>query len=298
MISNSRILRLISIVCIYIVPTLSEANDCGSKEGKVNDALTRFAIPKHFPPDSTAANLLAVASASAGQILSAAKGCVAIDGRASLEPACQAHDKCYEKKERSKHACDAAILHDWKQKCQSVYKNVCLQEGPFGNCILADPANVIREGCRQACKDFVALMSQVQQTNTGNWCPSCQAWNVSEQPIVWSFAGELPGKHCVSLFEPSVGNDDSTHTWGDNYLCSTENLGISFSYAGSISGMQCTRLHEDASPHTWGDNYLCVPNGSNLQFAWSSAGPIAGRTCIKINEPADPHTWDDNYLCY
>ena len=114
----------------------------------------------------------------------------------------------------------------------------------------------------------------------------------------WSYAGPIAGKHCVQINEPSTGNDGSTHTWGDNFLCSNQNHGIRWSYAGPIAGMRCTQLHESASPHRWGDNYLCVPSSSQLRFAWSSAGPISGKQCIKVNEPADPHKWDDNYLCY
>lgn len=121
---------------------------------------------------------------------------------------------------------------------------------------------------------------------------------VSRPKFWWSHAGQLSGKHCVLINEPSTGNDGTSHTWGDNYLCSNRDHGIRWSYAGPISGMRCTQIHELASPHTWGDNYLCVPSSSSLRFFWSSAGPISGKKCIKINEPADPHTWDDNYLCY
>ena len=120
----------------------------------------------------------------------------------------------------------------------------------------------------------------------------------SNVPFWWSYADPLPGKHCVLINEPSKGNDNTTHTWGDNYLCSNIDRGIRWSYARPISGMRCTQLHESSSPHTWGDNYLCVPPASPIHFSWSSAGPDTNKGCIKINEPADPHTWDDNYLCY
>lgn len=77
------------------------------------------------------------------------------------------------------------------------------------------------------------------------------------QKFQWSYAGRIRGKHCVQINEPSLGNDGSSHTWGDNYLCSNKNYGIRWSFAGPIRGMRCVNLHESASPHTWGDNYLC-----------------------------------------
>ena len=123
---------------------------------------------------------------------------------------------------------------------------------------------------------------------------------VNTNPLLfkWSYAGRIRGKHCVQINEPSLGNDGSSHTWGDNYLCSNKNYGIRWSFAGPIRGMRCVNLHESASPHTWGDNYLCIPSSSPIHFSWSSAGPIRGKRCVQINEPADPHTWNDNYLCY
>ncbi len=166
------------------------------------------------------------------------------------------------------------------------------------------PYSRIGGGCGYSRAGSVASCQAIPGYSSGvrtEWRKSsCGHLNTgtSKPKFSWSYAGKIPGKNCVSLYEASTGNDGSTHTWGDNYLCSTRNYGIRFHMAGPINGMRCTLLHEGASPHTWGDNYLCVPNSSNLQFSWSSAGPISGRRCIKINEPSDPHTWDDNYLCY
>lgn len=102
---------------------------------------------------------------------------------------------------------------------------------------------------------------------------------------------------CVNFWE---GADP--YTWGDNYLCSKDNLNIQWSPAGQINNTRCTQINETANPpeHTWADNHLCVPHDSPLFFSWSTAGKINGLECIQINEPAEPtnHTWEDNWLCY
>jgi len=105
------------------------------------------------------------------------------------------------------------------------------------------------------------------------------------------------GRTCTPITE---GSEPAAHTWHDNYLCTTANLGIRWSSAGPIAGMRCTQITEGAEPaaHTWHDNYLCVPNDSSLRFSWSSAGPIGGKTCTQWDEGSDPHTWMDNFLCY
>ncbi len=174
---------------------------------------------------------------------------------------------------------------------------VCCSDNPFGN----NPMYFLASGGYAYTKlDAVAQCSQYRNEQMFWKTTSCPANRQQPSPPLfsWSYAGAIPGKYCVLMNEPSLGNDGSTHTWGDNYLCSIYDMGIRWSFAGPINGMRCMNTHEPASPHTWGDNYLCVPTSSTIRFFWSSAGSIPGKACIKINEPADPHTWDDNYLCY
>ncbi|MEY2914817.1 MAG: hypothetical protein RLZZ184_4126 [Cyanobacteriota bacterium] len=95
-----------------------------------------------------------------------------------------------------------------------------------------------------------------------------------------------------------IHEDADPHAWSDNYLCSSQNWGVRWSQANAISGMKCTRIHEDADPHAWGDNFLCVPQSSSINFRWSQAGAIAGLKCLRVHEDADPHAWSDNYLCW
>jgi hypothetical protein len=113
--------------------------------------------------------------------------------------------------------------------------------------------------------------------------------------FAWSSTGPISGMACTQTNEPS-----DPHTWADNYLCASEDVGLRWSSAGPIPGMTCTAVNEPSEPpeHTWPDNYVCVPAGSPYSFAWSASGPIPGRTCIPWNEAADPHTWGDNYLCW
>jgi len=95
-----------------------------------------------------------------------------------------------------------------------------------------------------------------------------------------------------------IYEDADPHAWTDNYLCASTNLNLRWSQAGAINGMKCTRVYEDADPAPWGDNYLCAPPSSRVNFQWSQAGAIPGMRCVRVYEDADPHTWGDNYLCY
>lgn len=114
--------------------------------------------------------------------------------------------------------------------------------------------------------------------------------------FTFSCDGVQAGQHCVQVNEPS-----DPDTWNDNYLCSADDWGLRWSYAGPIDGMDCTGVHEAAEPlaSVWADNFLCAPKQSPLAFTWSSAGPLTGQTCVQFNEPADQaNSWNDNYLCY
>jgi hypothetical protein len=113
----------------------------------------------------------------------------------------------------------------------------------------------------------------------------------------WSSAGPIGGLHCTQVVE---GASPPEHTWRDNYLCSSRDLGMRWSSSGPIGGMRCTQIAEGAEPpqYTWRDNYLCLPLNSPLILAWSSTGPIAGLDCVQIHESRDPYTWHDNFLCW
>ncbi len=122
-------------------------------------------------------------------------------------------------------------------------------------------------------------------------CPNCEH---TTGPFTWScFRGTT--SRCVAIVEPS-----DPHTWTDNFLCTTTDLGLRWSVAGPIAGMRCTKVYEEAEPpeHAWHDNWLCLPMNSKYELTWSQAGPKPGWACVQWDEPADPHAWSDNYLCW
>ena len=107
----------------------------------------------------------------------------------------------------------------------------------------------------------------------------------------WSFDKWIPGMFCTKVDEPT-----DPHGWDDNFLCSSNDLGLRWSSLGPLSGMVCTRFEEGSDPDGWSDNYLCAPR--DYGFRWSFWGPVEGMQCLQINEPDDPHTWGDNFLCW
>lgn len=113
--------------------------------------------------------------------------------------------------------------------------------------------------------------------------------------LVWSYAGAIPGMHCVQWSEPA-----DPHDWDDNYVCSERDVGFQWSHRGPIlgRGLNCIQVKEKSDPHSWDDNYFCWPRDLDVTFRFSSTGRIAGQSCLAIIEPSDPHTWRDNYLCY
>ena len=101
--------------------------------------------------------------------------------------------------------------------------------------------------------------------------------------------------NCTGLKESA-----DPHSWNNNYLCTSEDLGIRFKTAGVIQDMDCTNLNEESDREgTWFDNYLCLPKSSAFKFTWSSEGPIAGKECLSMYEEAEPYanSWWNNFLC-
>ena len=86
----------------------------------------------------------------------------------------------------------------------------------------------------------------------------------------WTSSGDLPDWHCTQIKESA-----DPGTWNDNYFCAREDIGMIWSFEGSITGMKCTQI-------TVPDNYLCVPENSPLDFQWSSSGPIEGTLCLSL----------------
>lgn len=215
----------------------------------------------------------------------------------SFTDICNKHDRCYYTLgTRALHDCNSPFEKEMRARCEREISNHAFTAADlvtFGS---------TRAGVLAICYAKAEAMAQATAGTSDRYHTEAQRNQEAylekikmyqRYPLWWSYAGKIPGKHCVQMNESA-----DPHTWADNYLCSNNNLGIRWSSAGPISDMRCTQIAESADPHTWADNYLCVPHSSPIHFSWSSAGPIANKGCVKINEPADPHTWDDNYLCY
>lgn len=114
--------------------------------------------------------------------------------------------------------------------------------------------------------------------------------------LAWSNSGPIPSMHCTA-----VNEELDPHTWSDNFLCSSRDIGLSFiNNAQFPPGKKCISVNEPADPNAWGDNYLCWSDPSvNLDFFnYYDRNILESRKCTQIHEPADPHTWNDNYICF
>ncbi|MCL4189341.1 MAG: hypothetical protein KJZ85_17215 [Rhodobacteraceae bacterium] len=145
---------------------------------------------------------------------------------------------------------------------------------------MRQPGSTTRAGMAAACLAAAAGVAEAQATR-----------------LAWSSAGPIAGMHCTQVIE---GASPLAHTWRDNFLCTSRDIGLRWSSSGPVAGMRCTQIIEGAEPleHTWRDNYLCLPQDSPVTLSWSSSGPIPGRACVQVHEGRDPYSWHDNYLCW
>jgi hypothetical protein len=97
--------------------------------------------------------------------------------------------------------------------------------------------------------------------------------------------------YCSPIREP-----EDPDGWTTAYLCSSVPLGLRFSSAGPIEGLECLPITEDEPEEGWSDNSLC--SSCNLDWVWSAAGPVEGKTCVAWRERGDAAAWRDNFLCY
>ncbi len=111
--------------------------------------------------------------------------------------------------------------------------------------------------------------------------------------FAWSSAGEIAHMYCTSISE---GSEPLHHTWGDNYFCASEDIGLRwYEKHAPLASMKCAQINEPSDPDYWYDNYLCLPHNSPYSFSFHGAGN-PGHNNVRWAEPADPHTWNDNYL--
>ena len=124
---------------------------------------------------------------------------------------------------------------------------------------------------------------------------SCNAANLPSWPkqFRWSWnSSNLTGLNCITIDEPG------TPAFHANKLCwesDNKDPGFKWSWAGSISGMKCTRVYDPVDGN-WAENFLCVPSDSPYDFTFHYGGKPNGRACINMNDPA-VGGWADNFLC-
>ncbi len=151
------------------------------------------------------------------------------------------------------------------------------------------PANRTDPGANWPWAQFI----QKVKDQCGDAPPSCDR---TTGDFTFSCDGAQAGQACVLMDEPG-----DPHSWGDNYFCSKQDLGLRWSNSGAIAGMDCVGVHESADPNAsaWADNFLCAPKQAAYVFSYSSAGPIAGKSCVHLNETLDlANSWHDNFICF
>lgn len=99
--------------------------------------------------------------------------------------------------------------------------------------------------------------------------------------------------YCWQVFEYwDINNGFPYDGWDNNYLCSNNDLGITWKQDGVIPGQFCYQWGASPEdPDTWNDNYLCANQPLGVEF--SKTGVIAGKSCISIRENLDsePALW-------
>lgn len=130
---------------------LQAGESCGSKEGWVNQLTARILIPDQFPPETPLLRSL-VSEVDLSR-------CEKI-GKVDLSISCQQHDRCYDER-TPKTQCDKDLQSNWVRSCGWIYFK--LTHDHFI--------------CKLACENFVKLMSEAQRYESGDFCPSCDAYN-------------------------------------------------------------------------------------------------------------------------
>jgi hypothetical protein len=112
--------------------------------------------------------------------------------------------------------------------------------------------------------------------------------------FTFSMTGAVEGHQCANV------DSGDPNTWNDNFLCSSEELGLRFSASGPPDGMTCTQITEsaDATPQFWANAWLCLPKGAPYSLSWSSAGPLEHSQCVRWFDHSESATWLDNWLCF
>ncbi len=133
---------------------LQASEFCGSKIGYFNQLASLYLIPKEFPPENQLNRLLSKRAQDVCRRLNVV----------NLETACVAHDSCYAA-QRDKKSCDQELADNWASGCQEAYGR-----------LLRD--DVL---CQIGCEAFVYTLSEAQQFEKDDFCPSCDAYEAAKK---------------------------------------------------------------------------------------------------------------------
>ncbi len=114
-------------------------------------------IPDYFPPENPLLRTLLFNSYLSMSM------CEEAFEPAYLGEACMMHDQCYAMLGATKDGCDGNLLQSWQASCDEHY------------------AGVSGFLCRMACKGAVTLMHSAMRFESGNFCPSCEAFERSQK---------------------------------------------------------------------------------------------------------------------
>ncbi|MBF0360726.1 MAG: carbohydrate-binding protein, partial [Oligoflexia bacterium] len=108
----------------------------------------------------------------------------------------------------------------------------------------------------------------------------------------FSYAKAIDGGYCAAVTE---GSENAIRGWENNYVCSTSDIGISYSETGVVAGKPYC-LNIGGTDTGWDNNYICYNQAIGGEF--NTGNKVTGKLCTSMNEPLDEHSWYNNWLCW
>ena len=155
---------------------------------------------------------------------------------------------------------------------------------------------------------------ELGRTDKGHICEACQCFEGvsksrdvglrffgSEEEISKASNAGYAKDLCVRVNEPGDKGTRGYHSNENNYLCTKENIGLKWSYAGKLANMNCERIDEPSAwARVWDDNYICLPYDSKYELKWSNNGshnwPKDEITHFGDRSAPGYESWGDDYL--
>jgi len=178
-----------------------------------------------------------------------------------------------------------------------------INNSTFNGCVVDENTTVQDASIKNIDLEQLSYLAKTDVDMSGT-SQDVIVWNDKEQPAgykncaLWNETSNT--KDCSWYQEHIEGLASCTDAkyWKDNYLCSKEDIGLSFSNNGH-HGENYVHLKE-SSDRRWEDNYLTYDRSTYpINFSWQSWGRIDKKLCINTYEHKDAsNTWGDNFLCF